>query len=356
MSRPANVMEGASFSRASSVIHLMEPLSEWMKDKTITEICVNRPGEVFVERESRWERHDAPDLNYAHLESLGTAIARYGNDRLDDSKPILSGILPAGERVQIVRPDACEHGTYSYTIRKPSFSRRSLEDYNNQGFFKHVRPVSTGLTSAERELLELRDAGNTLGFLRRAVQLDKVIVVAGETGSGKTTFMKALMQEIGRDQRLITIEDTPELFLPDHPNHVHLFYKSEAKEEEGAIVTSASLLKSCLRMKPTRILLAELRSGETYDFLNVAASGHGGSITSVHAGSCDLAFERLALMVLQNRQGRQLPYSVIRRLLHLVVDVVVHITNDTDEGGFGRHITELWYDPDAKRALGKMDA
>ncbi|KLC69280.1 hypothetical protein GEV893_09015 [Xanthomonas perforans] len=76
----------------------------------------------------------------------------------------------------------------------------------------------------------------------------------------------------------------------------------------------------------------------------------------MHAGSCDLAFERLALMVLQNRQGRQLPYPVIRRLLHLVVDVVVHITNDTDEGGFGRNITELWYDPGAKRALGKIEA
>ncbi|MCC4621431.1 P-type DNA transfer ATPase VirB11 [Xanthomonas cassavae CFBP 4642] len=334
----------------------MEPLRPWMSDSSITEICVNRPGEVFIERESHWERHEEPGLTYAHLESLGTAIARYGNDTLDDAKPILSGILPDGERVQIVRPDACEHGTYSYTIRKPSLSRRNLEDYNRQGFFKHVRPVSTGLTSAERELLELRSTGDTLGFLRRAVQLDKVIVVAGETGSGKTTFMKALMQEIPCDQRLITIEDTPELILPDHPNHVHLFYKSEANEEDGAIVTPASLLKSCLRMKPTRILLAELRSGETYDFLNVAASGHRGSITSVHAGSCDLAFERLALMVLQNRQGRQLPYPVIRRLLHLVVDVVVHITNDTDEGGFGRHITELWYDPDAKRALGKIEA
>ncbi len=356
MSRPGNPMGGSNFSRSSSVRHFMEPLRDWMADKTITEVCVNRPGEVFVERESRWEHHLAPDLTYDHLESLATAIAKYGNDNIDRSKPILSGILPDGERIQIVRPDACEHGTYSYTIRKPSFSRRSLEDYNSQGFFKHVRPVSTGLTSAERELLELRDAGNTIEFLRRAVQLNKVIVVVGETGSGKTTFMKALMQEIARDQRLITIEDTPELFLPDHPNHVHLFYNSEAKEEDGAIVTSASLLKSCLRMKPTRILLAELRSGETYDFLNVAASGHGGSITSVHAGSCDLAFERMALMVLQNRQGRQLPYAVIRRLLYLVVDVVVHIHNDTDEGGFGRHITELWYDPDTKRALGKMDA
>jgi type IV secretion system protein VirB11 len=185
-------------------------------------------------------------------------------------------------------------------------------------------------------------------FLRRAVQLEKVIVVAGETGSGKTTFMKALMQEIPSNQRIITIEDVPELFLPSHPNHTHLFYPSEAKEEENALVTAAALLKSCLRMKPTRILLAELRGGETFDFINVAASGHGGSITSLHAGSTQLAFERMALMILQNRQGRTLPYSVIRRLLHLVVDVVIHVHNDI-ESAAGRHITEIWYEPTLKR-------
>ncbi|WP_150322252.1 ATPase, T2SS/T4P/T4SS family, partial [Enterobacter hormaechei] len=105
------------------------------------------------------------------------------------------------------------------------------------------------------ELLQLKEKHDYVGFLRRAVQLEKVIVVAGETGSGKTTFMKALMQEIPQDQRIITIEDVPELFLPNHPNHVHLFYPSEAKEEENAPVTAAALLKSCLRMKPTRILL-----------------------------------------------------------------------------------------------------
>ena len=101
-------------------------------------------------------------------------------------------------------------------------------------------------------------------------------------------------------------------------------------------------------MKPTRILLAELRSGETFDFINVAASGHGGSITSCHAGSAELTFERMALMVLQNRQGRMLPYAVIRRLLHMVVDVVVHVHHDS-QWDLGRHITELWYEPTLKR-------
>jgi type IV secretion system protein VirB11 len=253
-----------------------------------------------------------------------------------------------------VLPPACEHGTVSVTIRKPSFNIRTLASYEAQGFFKHIAPIVGDLSEHEKELVRLKEDGNYIEFMRRAVQLEKVIVVAGETGSGKTTFMKALMQEMPKDQRIITIEDVPELFLQSHPNHVHLYYPSEAKEEDNAPVTAAALLKSCLRMKPNRILLAELRSGETFDFINVAASGHGGSITSCHASSCGLTFERLALMVLQNRQGRTLPYAVIRRLLYLVVDVVIHVHNDT-VGGAGRHITELWYDPMKKRAPAPTD-
>ena len=321
-----------------------------MEDHAITEICINRPGEVWCERNCVWETHKVASLTDAHLRSLSTAIAKFARNEISETRPILSAVLPRGERIQIVWPPACESGTISITIRKPSFTVRTLSNYQDQGFFKHIRPISAELNPGEKELLALKEEGDYVGFLKRAVQLEKVIVVAGETGSGKTTFMKALMQEIPTNQRILTIEDVPELFLPSHPNHVHLFYPSEAKEE-GALVTSASLLKSCLRMKPNRILLAEVRSGETFDFLNVCASGHGGSITSCHAGSAELTFERLALMVLQNRQGRTLPYGVIRRLLYMVVDVVVHVHNDV-YSDLGRHITELWYDPTLKRQKG----
>jgi type IV secretion system protein VirB11 len=340
--------EHTGIKRSISVDHHLAFAKAWLDDPEITEICVNRPGEVFCERQSVWERHEAPEATYDHLVALATAVARFTDNEISDSRPIMSAVMPEGERVQFVIPPACEHGTVSVTIRKPSFTTRTLADYEEQGFFKHIRPISSDLTPQEAELQKLKAEGNFIEFLRRAVQLEKVIVVAGETGSGKTTFMKALMQEIPPSQRIITIEDVPELFLPQHPNHVHLFYPSEAKEEDNAIVTAASLLKSCLRMKPTRILLAELRGAETFDFINVASSGHGGSITSCHAGSCELAFERLALMVLQNRQGRTLPYQVIRQLLYLVVDVVVHVHNDVT-GGTGRHITELWYEPMRKR-------
>lgn len=334
--------------RATSVNYHLEFTKPWMEDAAITEVCVNRPGEVWCERQNVWERHGVPELTQEHLLSLATATAKFANDEVSSVKPILSAILPGAERVQIVLPPACEHGTTSVTIRKPSFEIRTLDSYKEQGFFNHIQTVSGELNQYERELLQLKEARNYSEFMRRAVQLEKVIVVAGETGSGKTTFMKALMQEIPTNQRIITIEDVPELFLPSHPNHVHLYYPSEAKEEDNTPVTAAALLKSCLRMKPTRILLAELRGGETFDFINVCASGHGGSITSCHAGSPELTFERLALMVLQNRQGRTIPYEIIRRLLYLVVDVIVHVHNDV-AGGTGRHITELWYDPMKKR-------
>ena len=343
---------GGSVIREASVIHYLEPIKFLMDDDEITEICINRPYEVFCERHSVWERHEIPELTLDQCNSLATATAKLVNQDISDASPILSAVLPAGQRVQIVQTPACEHGTVSVTIRKPSFARRTLSDYDKQGFFKHIRPIDSEFAPDEMELLELKKSGDYMNFLARAVAMEKVIVVAGATGSGKTTFMKALMQEIPKSQRIITIEDVPELFLPDHPNHVHLFYPSEAREEANAQVTAATLLKSCLRMKPTRILLAELRGGETFDFINVCASGHGGSITSLHAGSCDLAFERMALMILQNRQGRTLPYPVIQKLLYQVVDVIVHVHNDCYLPDIGRHITELWYDPKRKRSKG----
>ena len=342
-------------SRAASVNHLLAPIKQVLDQPGVTEVCVNRPGELFFEADSRWSRQVAPELDLAWLRSLGVAIAAYSSNDISDNRPILSAVLPEGERVQFVFPPACEDETVSLTIRKPSHAIRSMEQYEREGFFSHIQPISGDLTAQEAELLQLKEAGDYLGFLRRAVALEKVIVIAGETGSGKTTFMKGLMQLIPPEQRIITIEDVPELFLPHHPNHVHLFYKSEAAQEKGAVVTPAALLRSCLRMKPNRILLAELRGAETFDFINVCASGHGGSITSCHAGSAELTFERLALMVMQNEQGRELPYDVIRKLLYLVVDVVLHVHNDVS-GLHGRHITELWYDPTRKREKGGQGA
>jgi type IV secretion system protein VirB11 len=331
--------------RAISVNFLLSPLQYWLNDPSITEICINRPYEIFCETQGKWSRHENSTLSLAHLHSLATAIARFAQNDISDTNPILSAQLPHGERIQIVFPPACEADSISITIRKPSQAILALEEYETQQFFAHIRPIHHAVLPEEEALMQLKETKQYRVFLEQAVKLGKVVVVAGSTGSGKTTLMKSLMQVIPTHERLITIEDVPELFLPKHPNHVHLFYPSENSEEQMTFLNATTLLRSCLRMKPDRILLAELRGGETFDFINIAASGHGGSITSLHAGSVALAFERLTLMMLQNPQGRKLPVAIIRRLLYQVIDIVVHIHNRTTDG---RHITELWYEPQKK--------
>jgi type IV secretion system protein VirB11 len=342
-----NQLSLKSYDKTASVRYLLKPFGIFLEDQDITEICVNRPGEVYCERCSAWEYYEVEALDLDHCRSLAIAIANYSSNEISEGHPILSAVLPGGERIQVIFPPACERDTISITIRKPSRNIIMIEDFQKQGFFNYVKPLTRGLTDDEKEMESLLEKKNYLEFLVKAVRTKKVIVIAGETGSGKTTFMKALMQEVPLHERIITIEDVSELFLPNHRNHVHLFYPSEATNESA--VNSQKLLKSTLRMKPDRIMLAELRGGETFDFINIAASGHGGSITSCHAGSAELTFERLALMVLQNEQGKEIPIEVIRKLLYLVVDVVVHIHNDTS--GCGRHITEIYFDPARKRSL-----
>jgi type IV secretion system protein VirB11 len=181
--------------------------------------------------------------------------------------------------------------------------------------------------------------------MRLAVSSRKNILVSGPTGSGKTTWTKALIREIPPQERLITIEDAKELVLDRHPNHVRLFY---SKDDQGvARVTPKQLLECCLRMKPDRILLAELRAEEAFDYLRNVNSGHPGSITSIHAASAELAFEQLVLLVKQNQGGRDLGREDIKSLLYLLIDIVIQFGVESHE----RFIKEIWYEPERKRRI-----
>src|ERR1700676_3489313 len=244
----------------------------------------------------------------------------------------------------MVLPPATSAGCVAITIRRPCDEVWSIETLSASGIFRATRRASDALDETEVELLRLLEAQEYESFMRLAVLARKNILVSGPTGSGKTTWTKALLPEIPREERLITIEDAQELIL-EHPNHVRLFY---TKDDQGlARVTPKQWLESCLRMKPDRILLAELRSEEAFDYLRNVNSGHPGSITSVHAASAELAFEQLVLLVKQSRSGGDLPRPEIKTLLYLLVDIVVQFGVVDHQ----RSIREVWYDPARKHAL-----
>lgn len=298
---------------------------KYLRDNNINEICYNGDDKIWYQTKNGiWESDDSGSLDYDAANAFAQASAAFKEDQIDRARPILSCILVNGERVQIVLPPAMKINKASITIRKPSKVRYVMQDYVKQGLFSEIVHTQDKIMSLQdKELIDLYTQKNYQNFISKAVTYGKNIVIAGETGSGKTTFMKTLIDFIPFDERLITIEDVEEIKFYEHKNYVQLFYPSEAKSED--FLNSATLLKSCLRMKPDRILLAELRGGETYDFINVLSSGHGGSITSCHAGSTEETFTRLALMCLQNKQGQCVPFEIIQKTLRNLIDIVVHI-------------------------------
>ncbi|WP_428509075.1 P-type DNA transfer ATPase VirB11 [Roseateles sp.] len=338
--------DAAWLGDATSVTEFLRPLREQLDQAGVYEVCVNRPGELMVETASGWKAVPAPCMTQERCLSLATAVATFCDQQINQEHPLLSATLPSGERIQFAIPPAVSRGTVSITVRKPSTLNKCLDDLALEGLFSrlHQDIEASGLEPIEQELLALQSRGRYVEMLRLAIQRRQTLIISGRTGSGKTTFMKSLIDEVPRQERLITIEDTPELTLPHHPNAVHLYY---SKDDQGtARVTAKSLLEACLRMKPDRIFLAELRGDECFHFVRLAASGHPGSITCVHAGSCALAIEQMALMIRETEAGSGLSLEEIRRLLDIVVDVIVQFERDEQ----GRFISELQYRPRSLRA------
>ena len=262
--------------------------------------------------------------------------------RVDEVTPILSATLPTAERVQFVLPPATLAHHVSITIRRPSTKVRTLEELAAGGLFAQCLDASEDLDPGEKELLSLKARREYAEFIRLAVQLRKNIVVSGSTGTGKTTTSNALILEVPAGERLITIEDAEELVLERHPNSVRLLY---SKGAQGlAKVTPKTLLESCLRMRPDRVFLSELRGEEAFDYLRVIAA-HPGSITSIHGSTARLALVQIMLLVKQSEAGQSLQTEDVWSLLYSLVDVVMQFGFD----GKNRFVKEVWYDPSVKR-------
>ncbi|MGJ7042638.1 P-type DNA transfer ATPase VirB11 (plasmid) [Shinella sumterensis] len=306
----------------------LERLKPFLSDERVSEISVNRPGELFVERlgVAGMERVVDTQFSAEWIRTLSERVAGSTNQVVNDERPMLSASLPTGERFQCVLPPAAPDGG-AISIRKQVIHDIGLDIYKSRGAFDDTKVGRQLTLSAAEEQLAAMMKGDVdvLQFLRTAVRSRVSIAVSGGTSTGKSTFLNALLKEVPEEERIVTIEDTREL-RPITPNTVALI---ASKGDQGrAKVTPQELLEASLRMRPDRVMLGELRGEEAFSFLQAINTGHPGSLTTVHANSARDAYDRLALMVLQS--GVTLRKQEIIDYLKEVIPIVVQLERLTD--------------------------
>ena len=308
----------------------------YLSDPHVSEICINKPGEVWIERMgcAHMLRYENADITADMLLRLGRLVASFSDQSLSLEKPLLSAALPGGERIQFALPPAARNGV-ALSIRKQVIQDMSLSDYTACGAFENTRITDPRHKDAQdRHLRTLLAEHKLQDFISQAVKARKNILVSGGTSTGKTTLLNAMLKEVDATERIITIEDTPEV-RPPHQNHLSLI--ASKGEQAKAKLTIQDLLESALRFRPDRILLGELRGSEAYSFLRAVNTGHPGSITTIHADTPQGAFEQIALMVMQGNNS--LTRDQIMTYTKSIIDIVVQLKRT----GGKRHISEIWY-------------
>lgn len=290
------------------------PIEPLLEDETVTDILVNGPDQVYVERHGRLELTPLKFRDNTHVTNVAQRIAASIGRRVDESSPMVDARLPDGSRVNVVLPPLALKGTY-ISIRK--FARRSITFH---------RMVGQGnLSQAMARILEIACTSRCN------------ILISGGTGSGKTTLMNALSRSIDPRERIVTIEDAAELQL-QQPHVVSMETRPPNIEGTGAI-DQRGLVRNALRMRPDRIILGEVRGAEAFDVLQAMNTGHDGSMTTIHANSARDALTRLESMVLM--AVGSLPLPLIRRQIAGALHLVVHLDRMRDGVRRVTSITEV---------------
>lgn len=308
--------------------HLV-PLMPFLKMDGVTEICINQPGEVYVERYGSFYRYAIKELEYKFLESLAILVAEFNHK--DFPAPLLSGSLPTGERMQFVMNPACENGKLICSIRRQQIKNLLIEDYQRMGAFDVWKHESSNLDANLNELYQKKD---TLNFLKQAILTKKNILISGGTGTGKTTFLNACLRLIPETERLITVEDTREVSV-QQPNVVNLLFNEENEQN-----TALKIFKTCLRLRPDRIFLSELRGSEVWPYLRAANSGHPGSLSTIHADSPEGAITQLVFMMQQ--AGSTSSEERIREYIKSIIHIVIQLKRCTSGDRF-MSVSEIYF-------------
>ncbi len=287
----------------------LAPFQPWLAREEVTEILVNRPGEIWVEAAAdRMERIAMPEIDDRHLQRLAEQVARVSHQAINRERPLLSAVLPDGARVQFIAPSATR-AHWAMAIRRHRLIELPLSAYDE------------GALVGRRDSARMADPQlQPIAFLAHAVHERKTILVSGGTSTGKTTFLNALLGEVPDHERIILVEDTPEIRLR-HANGLGLV---SVKGEMGeARIDTDDLLQAALRLRPDRIVLGELRGREAVSFLRAINTGHPGSFSTVHANSPAGALEQLSLMVMQAGLGlsRDDTLAYARSMIDIVVQL-----------------------------------
>jgi pilus assembly protein CpaF len=290
------------------------PLERLLTDDTITEIMVNGPDEIWIERQGRLYDTTIRFSDDSHLRRIINKMVAQVGRRVDESSPMVDARLPDGSRVNVIIPPLSLSGPL-LTIRKFSKTRLTLADM-----------VRIGTLSQE-----------AVDFLTLSVQAELNILISGGTGTGKTTLLNALSTAIPDSDRIVTIEDAAELQLGQR--HV-LRLESRPKNIEGeGEIPIRELVRNALRMRPDRIIVGEVRSAEALDMLQAMNTGHEGSMSTVHSNSPRDALSRVETMVMM--AGLDLPMRAIRQQLAAALDLIVHLERLEDGSRRVTHVTEV---------------
>jgi pilus assembly protein CpaF len=281
-----------------SIEFFLAPIADLMEDASVSEVMINGPSTIYVERAGRMERVSKAFPDERSLLALVRTMAQYSGKRVTAEDPRFDGHLPDGSRIHVVLPPVAKEGI-TVSIRKFSGKTITLE-----------RLVELGsLSPALKELLEI------------AVLLQKNVVVSGGTGSGKTSFLNALSGAIPSHERIVVLEDTSELRLQQE--HVVRLEARSADRHGRGQVTIRDLLHSALRLRPDRVIVGECRGGEAFDMIQAMNTGHAGSMTTVHANSPRDALARIETLALL--AGVHLPLVPLRAQVASAVHLVLHI-------------------------------
>lgn len=317
----------------------LAPLKPLFEAEGIQEISINRPGEAWIEKMGEMERVELPAMTLPHMRALADLIAQSTSQTISEEKPLLSANLPGGYRIQIIIPPACDSGVVM-AIRKQTTIDMNLDKYESLGAFDQTITAMGHHDAADDLLRDLYAKGDVKSFIATAVKAKKNIIVSGGTSTGKTTFLNAVLKEIPELERVITVEDVREVNIDHLPNRVHLL---ASKGGQGrAKVDTQMLIEACLRMRPDRIIVGELRGAEAFSYLRAVNTGHPGSIATLHADSPALAIEQLILMIMQADLG--ITRDQIKEYVESVIQVIIQLKRG-DKGR--RYVSEIYFKPHA---------